>query len=320
MISIIVPIYNIAPYIERCVDSVLSQTYDNWELILVDDGSTDGSTQVCDEQVERDARIRVLHKENQGVALARRDGVRCAKGDWIMFVDGDDTLTKDAIELLLGYDNGCFDIIGASFKRIIQNKEYIPQFSTEGILSKEQYMEALLLETTYIGPCAKLIHRQLFDDLDWDCPRYVIQNEDLLMLMHLSNKAKQIYIAKDLIYNYICRSNSASQSQKMILDGWIYIFNTLSKLIIDNGKINYAFVHYRLVRFKDNIVLKGIKLTEREEVVLDVLNDSKKYFNLLNKEDKFILSILANRYKREIYYFYYKLKLHVKKTIKRYYG
>ena len=232
LVSVIVPVYNIAPYIERCVDSVLAQTYSNWELILVDDGSTDGSAQVCDEQVERDARIRVLHKENQGVALARRDGVMCASGEWNMFLDGDDTILHDALEYLLYYNNGMFDIIGASFIRVLSNKEILLKFEAQGEFSSLDYIEAILLNRTSIGCCAKLINRKLFNNFKFEVPSYVIQNEDLLMLVYLSTKAQSVYLSNKPIYNYFCRENSASQSRIMILDGWRYIFNMISELIM----------------------------------------------------------------------------------------
>ncbi len=318
MVSIIVPIYNIAPYIERCVDSVLSQTYDNWELILVDDGSIDGSSVVCDEQAKKDERIKVIHQINSGAAAARKQGVSVSSGEWIMFVDGDDTITKDALEHLLSFDNGNYDIIGAVWTRIESQRTFVRKVDVKGILSVEDYICALLLNQTVAGPIAKLIRKDLFTYIDWETPKFVIQNEDLLMLIHLSCQAKQIYMSEYSIYNYICRSSSASQSQTMSLRGWKYIFDVIHKLVYSyqSDKIKYAYLHYRLIRFRDNIIKKGLFLEQDDDAMAIVIKDSSSTINLTN-EDLYILTLLKKSRKRRIFYLKYRIKRIVKKNIKR---
>ena len=105
MISIIISVYNIASYIERCVYSILEQTYSNLEVILVDDGSTDESGRICDELRKLDNRIVVVHKTNGGNASARNAGIDVAKGEYITFVDGDDYVEKNAYEEMLAEMN-----------------------------------------------------------------------------------------------------------------------------------------------------------------------------------------------------------------------
>lgn len=97
-ISVIVPVYKVEPYIRRCVDSILSQTFTDFELILVDDGSPDNSGVICDEFTEKDSRVRVIHKENGGVSSARNAGIDAARGNWITFVDSDDYVTEQYLE------------------------------------------------------------------------------------------------------------------------------------------------------------------------------------------------------------------------------
>ncbi len=97
LISIIVPVYNVEKYLRKCIDSIIYQTYQNIEIILVDDGSKDASGQICDEYAEKDARITVIHKENGGVSIARNRGLDIAMGQWILFVDADDILPTDAL-------------------------------------------------------------------------------------------------------------------------------------------------------------------------------------------------------------------------------
>lgn len=103
LISVVVPVYNVKPYLSECVYSILNQKYSNLELILVDDGSTDGSGTMCDELSETDKRIKVLHIENGGPSAARNAGVKAAKGDYISFVDSDDIVSEDYLKIL--YEN-----------------------------------------------------------------------------------------------------------------------------------------------------------------------------------------------------------------------
>lgn len=99
-ISIIIPVYQVEAYLPKCLNSVIRQTYKNLEIILIDDGSKDRCGRICDEYAKRDSRIRVIHKENAGVANARNDGIKYATGDFISFIDSDDWIAGDAYEIL----------------------------------------------------------------------------------------------------------------------------------------------------------------------------------------------------------------------------
>ncbi len=101
LVSIIVPVYNAEKYLDRCVDSVKAQTYTNWELLLVDDGSKDASPLMCDKYASEDKRIRVFHQQNGGICAARNTGIKNIKGDYFFFCDNDDRIEPDAIEELL---------------------------------------------------------------------------------------------------------------------------------------------------------------------------------------------------------------------------
>ena len=116
MVSIIIPVYNVKPYLKRCVESVLNQSYTDFESILVDDGSTDGSSVICDEYLERDSRIRVIHKENGGLSDARNAGIKAAVGEYILFVDSDDFLNTDALDTLTKEIRPGVDIITGGYK------------------------------------------------------------------------------------------------------------------------------------------------------------------------------------------------------------
>ena len=114
LVSVIVPVYKTEKFIHRCIDSVLNQTYSNWEMILVDDGSPDACGQICDSYAEKDGRIHVIHQENQGLSAARNAGIKICKGEWIYFLDSDDFIVEDALEKMIFFSkSGTYDIIMA---------------------------------------------------------------------------------------------------------------------------------------------------------------------------------------------------------------
>ena len=103
LISIIIPVYKVEKYLKRCVDSVIGQTYPNLQIILVDDGSPDNCPQICDEYAAQDKRIEVIHQANAGVSNARNNGLKVAKGDYILFIDSDDYIAPDMCEKMLAF-------------------------------------------------------------------------------------------------------------------------------------------------------------------------------------------------------------------------
>ncbi len=124
-ISVIVPVYNTEQYLPRCLDSILSQSFTDFELLLIDDGSSDGSGLICDSYAEKDHRIRVFHKENGGVSSARNMGLDEAKGEWVYFVDSDDELLHDGLQVLFDNTNKEVDVVLAGFEEV----------SEEGVIS-----------------------------------------------------------------------------------------------------------------------------------------------------------------------------------------
>lgn len=133
LVSVIVPVYNVEPYLSKSLDSIISQTYSNIEIILVDDGSKDASGKICDEYAARDSRIRVLHKKNGGVSRARNVGLDLASGEYVSFVDGDDVIDKDYIIIMIQeMRQGNFDIVRLSWERGGRNFTYNVCFDKNG--------------------------------------------------------------------------------------------------------------------------------------------------------------------------------------------
>ena len=132
-LSVIVPVYNTEKYLRECVDSILAQTFTDFELILVDDGSTDGSGAICDEYAGKDSRIRVIHQENGGATLARRSGVRIAQGEYVAFVDSDDWIAQHIYQNMMekaetcGADVILCDIVlETQTNQVVVHSDYLP--------------------------------------------------------------------------------------------------------------------------------------------------------------------------------------------------
>lgn len=196
LISIIVPIYKVESYLQECIDSILAQTFTNFELILVDDGSPDSSGTVCDSAATQDARIRVLHQSNQGVTQARANGVAAAKGVFITFVDGDDTLPTHSLATLVEHADAETDIVLGKTKGF--------RCPPKGTMSLDEYREACVtLQTTHGAPWAKLFRKSLFSKDIFSIPPDIILGEDVLMNILLAYKAQgKIYSTNADVYNY----------------------------------------------------------------------------------------------------------------------
>lgn len=277
-VSIIVPVYNAAPYLRQCCDSLLMQTYWDTEIILVDDGSTDGSGIICDEYAQKNFSnykgcIQVFHIQNAGAGAARKFGVSKATGEWVMFVDSDDTVTQDGLALLMSKCSENVDLVAGS----INKNGHLFAHQVTGLLLPEEYVVALLKGETTDGPVAKVIRRSLFDNLSWDIPREIIQNEDLLMLVTLATKMRQALISSDIVcYEYHERSGTAS-SRKMAFEVWKALFNRLEALLPDTQRAKVAFCQYRLNRLYRNVILKGETISPKDSYVQTFIKESEGY-------------------------------------------
>jgi len=199
MISIIIPVYNIENYISSCIESVLAQTYDDYEVIIIDDGSSDKSPGICDHYAERDERISVIHKQNEGLSAARNDGIKMAKGQYVAFLDGDDYWDdRDALgKLASRAEQSTADIINYSYKKVYDGsenvKEYfhnIPNMPLEYCDLNDQVSFMLKYNLYIASACNKLVKRSLLteellfekgllsEDIDW-CARLLAKTGSL---------------------------------------------------------------------------------------------------------------------------------------------
>lgn len=162
-VSIIIPVYNTEQYLPRCIESILNQSFNDFELLLVDDGSLDASGSICDDYVEKDSRIKVFHKKNGGVSSARNLGLDNAQGEWVAFVDSDDLLPKDSLERLMQDAGAEMDMVYGSIRKFDDRNDNVETIVAEkcGVLTIEQCLDG------FIAPriCNKDWQRYLFNRL-----------------------------------------------------------------------------------------------------------------------------------------------------------
>ena len=223
IVSIIVPVYNAALYLGQCVDSVLSQTYSGVEVLLINDGSTDGSRELCNTLASSDRRVRVVHQANGGVSSARNRGIELASGDYIMFVDADDWLALDAVETLLDVTRGISSLTLFDYSITAADGTGLSRAHNFGSLSGVIDASAIQKRCLDVGDsqilsssCTLFVEKRALLDSGVRFNRQIKMMEDLLFLYELlQNVDKVLVIDKDL---YRWRQSPTSSSHGYIPD------------------------------------------------------------------------------------------------------
>lgn len=316
MISIIIPIYNTAPFIERCVNSILNQSYKNVEIVLINDGSTDNSGDICNLLAEKYSNIICIHQKNQGTFTARQTGVSVAKGEWLMFMDSDDTIPSDSIEKLASCISNEYDIIIGAIN--VNNRTLYKYKTNHAQLNNREYIIAMLQNEINCSPCAKLYRKELFDNINWKLPKNIYQNEDLFMLLNLAlNINQKVYIRNDIIgYNYIFRPNSASKRGMMPLDNWFLLFNLIENILtnIKDPSIEKAFLIYRFKILLDFIHTKH-PIPRSTTYIHQMIQESKQHY--FEPKDNQAVYILKHPVIQKFVHYKFQLILKTKQIIKR---
>lgn len=208
LISVVIPVYNVEAYLDRCIKSVLNQTYDNLQIILVDDGSKDESGKICENYMKIDSRILVIHQENQGLSGARNTGIKSAKGDYITFIDSDDYIENDYIEYLFDLATKYNAEISICTHRAIYETglELSRESDKEFVMNKEEALKNMLYYQDFdVSAWAKLYEKDLFKNVCFPIRRYYEDAATTYKLIDLSNK---IAFGGQSKYNYMIRNNS----------------------------------------------------------------------------------------------------------------
>ena len=225
LFSVIVPIYNVEKYLRRCIDSVLAQSFGDYELILVDDGSPDNCPAICDEYAERDARIKVIHKENGGLVSARQAGIKEAVGDYVFHLDGDDALCDDALESAYSIIHEMApDIVSFSYRRCIDGEigDTVDDLVSEGLYTRSDIEEKIYpnllsnesMKNLFYFLWGKAIKRELATKHQLNVNRAISLGEDLSCSVPCYLDADTVYMSRKVVYIYTIRNDSLTTNFK----------------------------------------------------------------------------------------------------------
>ena len=214
LVTVVIPVYNVEDYLNRCVDSVIRQSHRNLEIILVDDGSTDNSGRMCDNLEDKDSRIRVIHKSNGGLSDARNVGIETANGSYILFVDSDDYIHREAVEILLRMlINNNADISCCSYKEVYECDPIKDDEVKDCKLSEwdrvEAFRKILLSQDITNSAWAKLYKKSLFDNVRFPVGRIF---EDQGTAYKIINGVEKVVFTDSVLWYYFIRNTSIQNS------------------------------------------------------------------------------------------------------------
>ena len=301
-ISVIVPVYKAEKYLHRCVDSILAQTFTDFELILVNDGSPDNSGSICDEYTAKDNRIKVIHKENAGANSARKEGFIHSTGKYLVFMDSDDTLADGALKTLHNNIIKGYDVVKGSSVRTDQKGNIISQelfkFS-EGIIEENKDI-IINFFTEDISPYlwGGIYKKELFttEIFNKSIDARITFGEDWLTNLLIADNIHKILCIKDVVYNYYVNRNSVTTSQVVSIEYFNRLNNVLKDFILDKKK-------YLEQLAKVRICTTYIRTFFHPEVSFD-FNNYKVVIQLLKDKNIYNLSKqkIDNKFLRFIHY------------------
>lgn len=281
LISIIIPVYNVEKYLEKCVNSVLSQSYNNLEVILVNDGSTDNSLSICEKLSQTDKRIKVINQKNSGLSAARNRGISVASADIIGFIDSDDYIDFDFVELLYkNMINSGADISMCGLYDVYNNKP-TPQVvnkCTYELNTEEAVKMVMGTDVISVAACIKLYRKELFTDIKFPVGKIA---EDAFVMTELFHKCKKVIVTNEKKYYYVHRENSIT-TQKF----------TMKYLdVIEAYEYNYSFIEKN---YPHLIELAKIRIIWSYFYVLDKLLVDKSFVDK-SLEKRLISNLISNK-------------------------
>lgn len=313
LVSVIIPAYNIEDYIGRCLDSIISQTYKNLEIIVVDDGSSDHTGEILDNYAKKDRRIKVIHKENGGVSSARNKGIEVAEGDYIGFIDGDDLIETEMYKTLVDLlEEENADISHCGYQMVFPNRvDYYYNTGKKKIQTTEEGLKDLLSgEMIEPGLVNKLYKKELIKNCRLD--ETVKINEDLLMnyqLFKLSQKSVYYDITP---YSYMIRSSSATGSNSLITkrEDSLRVLNQIKDDCINNNLLptiykRYIYLLMAICRddLKDRLYMeyqkkqrKKLKKELKTDIFKSCIPKKLKYMSLFSCYIPHIMKIIYKMY------------------------
>lgn len=310
LISVIIPVYNVQKYLEKCLNSVLNQTYKNLEILLIDDGSTDNSGKICEEYKLKDSRIKVLHKTNGGLSSARNYGIEASKGIYITFIDSDDDIEEDYIEYLYKLLKKYHTKMSiCSYNVIKNNKTNLGINLEEKLLSTEECLDNLLCEKGFtVSACAKMYEKNLFNNITFPLNKLCEDNGTTYKLIM---KCPNIAYGNQAKYNYYIHNNSITTSsfniKKLDLIELVDImgediikeypnlinsvekkkssarFSILRQILESKNRKEYNYIEKEIIKYlknKKKKILNNPKSTKKDKIAIILLLINKNIFKI----------------------------------------
>ncbi len=282
LISVIVPVYNVKKYLQECLNSIINQTYRNLEIILIDDGSNDGSEKICDEYLNKDNRIKVIHNSNVGLSGARNAGIEKAHGRFIQFIDSDDYIDTDTIEIIHDLAIGHNADIVCFSHYILNNENLYCEYdsTTKELTSMEAIKKVILDDKIRNYTWEKLWKRELFNNIRFPVGR---KFEDILTTPLLMEKADKILLYDVPKYYYRQRKDSImGQQSKSLRVQYIESVFEINEYLLKHYPqlekfINYSIVNMALNTYNDIGVFGMYELLE-ENIVKQIYNKARIIF------------------------------------------
>lgn len=320
-ISIIVPVYNVEDYLKHCIESIIKQTYRNIEILLLDDGSTDNSGKICDEYELKDSRIKVIHKKNEGLSATRNLGIKICTGEYLSFIDSDDSVTEDYCETLYkSITENNADISSISYKVVRTNGDVILDATQNNGLEQNEttvyegieIIKELLKQNTIKNfAWNKLFKKSIISDF-----QVGVNYEDIVFSFEVLGKINRLAYTNKACYNYLKRNSSITATitednlvdfGTAIIGRYELVKNKYPELMDYNM---YAFLESTLaISIKNVISERKFKRVEEDSIkfvniIIDYVKENEGFFNLLNDYQK--LCIYLMKYNIELYFSFLK--------------
>lgn len=340
-VSIIVPVYNVEKYVKRCLESLINQTYQNIEIIIVNDGSTDNSKIICEEYVKKDSRIKLVNKENQGLGLARNTGLENITGDYVLFVDSDDYIERDLVETTYNLirDNNCDFVRFHNYREDLNTGEKKVRASclNEGLYNREEINENILFPIIGVLPnetrdnfVGMSVWRNLYkvsiiqnNNLKFVSEREFI-SEDVIFNINYFSLCSKAYVINKPLYHYIVNESSLTSKYKPDrFDKEVIMFKEVIRILKEKNickdykiREQRTFLDRTRMCIKQEFARKNVKISEIRKNVLKIFNniEVKKILNeypinLMRYDYKIVLFLM----KHKMFYSMYLIYLFTKK-------
>lgn len=300
-ISIIIPVYNAEKYLKQCLDSIVCQVFKDFEVILVNDGSSDGSAAICNEYVQNDSRFKVIHKENGGVSSARNVGLDNAKGEWIAFIDSDDYISEDYFKVFDKNNNS--DLILLNIDRLTDYKTFNYLSFENFDLIRNDFLSDHILYPHFPGPWGKFYKLQIIREYNISFNENLHFGEDALFNLEYITHAKRISSFNQSTYIYRDVVDGLSKSKVNLKDDE-YLYNSIRKAL---SKFDEKFYSKNIIYPLSRILLsiyctKQFNTKEKQKKLSELINEEFEAFMYLYRKSNFRYLVKVCHYFNHYYF------------------